>query len=48
MMEEYQSFVLGKLLYYLVKVRPDCANAIRDLAQYIMSSPGADLWKSME
>ena len=38
MLEEYRLLV-GKLLYYIVKVGPDCANAVRDLARD-MSSPG--------
>ena len=45
MLEEYRSLV-GKLLYYTVKVGPDCANAIRDLARH-MPSPGPEQWKAM-
>ena len=41
MLEEYRSLV-GKLLYYTVKVGPDCANAVRDLTRHIMSSPGEE------
>ena len=36
--ENYRSLV-GKLLFYIVKVEPDCANAGRDLARH-MSYPG--------
>ena len=46
MFEEFISLV-GKLLYYTVKVDPDCANAVRDLARH-MSKPGTDQWKAME
>ena len=46
MLEEYRSLV-GKLMYYVVKVAPDCANATRDLARY-MKNPGPEHWKAME
>ena len=45
MLEEYRSLV-GKLLYYTVKVGPDCANVARDLARH-MSNPGEEQWKAM-
>ena len=44
-LEEYRSLV-GKLLYYVVKVGPECGNDVRDLARY-MSNPGEDQWKAM-
>ena len=34
-------------MYYVVKVGPDCANAVRDLARH-MRNPGAEHWKAME
>ena len=46
MMEQYRSLV-GKILFYVVKVGPDCANATRDLARH-MSNPGEEQWKAME
>ena len=45
MIEEYRSLV-GKRLYYTVKVGLDCANAVRDLAHH-MSNPGEEQWKAM-
>ena len=38
--------MVGKLLYYVVKVGPECGNAVRDLARY-MSNPGEEQWKAM-
>ena len=46
MLDEFRS-LLGKLLYYTVKIGLDCANAVRDLARH-MSSPGVDQWRAME
>ena len=46
MLDEYRSLV-GKLMYYTVKVGPDCANAVRDLARH-MKTPGNQHWKAME
>ena len=46
MLDEYRSLV-GKLLFYVVKVAPDCANAVRDLARQ-MSNPGILHWKAMK
>ena len=43
--ENHRSLV-GKLLFYIVKVGPDCANAGRDLARH-MSNPGTEHWKAM-
>ena len=37
----------GKLLYYMTKVAPEMANAVRDLSSH-MSNPGAEHWKAME
>ena len=42
----YRSLV-GKLLYYMTKVAPEMANAVRDLSSH-MSNPGEDHWKSLE
>ena len=42
MLDEYRSLV-GKLLFYVVKVAPDCANVVRDLARH-MSNPGDPHW----
>ena len=41
----YRSLV-GKLLFYIVKVGPDCANDGRDLARH-MSNPEEEHWKAM-
>ena len=38
LLDEYRSLV-GKLLFYTIKVGPDCGNAVRDLACH-MSNPG--------
>ena len=46
MLDEYRSLV-GKLLVYVVKIAPDCANAVRDLARH-MANPGQLHWKAME
>ena len=46
MIDEYRSLV-GKLLYYTVKIGLDCANATRDLARH-MSNPGKAHWHAME
>ena len=46
MLDEYRSLV-GKLLFYVVKIAPDCANAVRDLARH-MANPGPLHWKAME
>ena len=43
--ENYRSLV-QKLLFYIVKVGPDCTNTGRDLARH-MSNPGAEHWKAM-
>ena len=43
--DNYRSLV-GKLLFYIVKVGPDCANAGRDLARH-MANPGPEHWKAM-
>ena len=45
MLEEYRSLV-GKLMYYTIKVGPDCANIARDLARH-MANPGKEQWKAM-
>ena len=45
MLDEYRSLV-GKILFYVVKIGPDCGNASRDLARH-MSNPGEEHWKSM-
>jgi len=44
--DNYRSLV-GKLLYFSVKVAPELSNATRDLAGH-MSNPGADHWKAAE
>ena len=46
MLDEYRSLV-GQIMFYMVKVGPDVANAARELAQH-MTNPGEDHWKSME
>ena len=43
--DNYRSLV-GKLLFYIVKVAPDCANVGRDLARH-MANPGTGHWKAM-
>jgi hypothetical protein len=44
--EKYRSLV-GKIMYYVVKIAPDCANAARELSQY-MAQPTAEHWRAME
>ena len=46
MLDEYRALV-GKLLFYTIKIGPDCANSVRDLAHH-MSNPGSMQWKAME
>ena len=46
MLDEYRSLV-GQIMFYMVKVGPDVANAARELAQH-MTNPNEDHWKSME
>ena len=45
MLDEYRSLV-GNILFYVVKIGPDCGNASRDLERH-MSNPGEEHWKSM-
>ena len=44
--DEYRSLT-GQILYYMVKIGPELANAARDLSTH-MSNPGEEHWKSME
>jgi hypothetical protein len=44
--EKYRSLV-GKIMYYVTKIAPDCANAARELSQY-MARPTLDHWKAVE
>jgi len=44
-MSEYRQHV-GRLLYAVTKVIPDCANAIRDLTCHL-STPGEEHWKAL-
>ena len=46
MLDKYRSLV-GQIMFYMVKVGPDVANAARELAQH-MTNPGVEHWKSME
>ena len=46
MLDEYRSLV-GQIMFYMVKVGPDVANAARELAQH-MTNPGEEHWNSME
>jgi hypothetical protein len=38
----------GKIMYYVVKIAPECVNAVRELSQYYMSKPTAEHWRAME
>jgi hypothetical protein len=44
--EKYRSLV-GKIMYYTTKIAPDCANAARELSQF-MARPTQEHWKAME
>ncbi len=46
MQPEYSSIV-GKILYFLKKVSPLCANAARKLSQHL-ENPGVDHWKAVQ
>jgi hypothetical protein len=46
MMEEYRS-IIGKVMYYVSKIAPECANAAHELAQH-MSNPGDEHWMALE
>ena len=43
---EYRKYV-GRILYAVTKVLPDCANAVRDLTCH-MTAPGEEQWKALE
>ena len=45
LLDKYRSF-LGRLMYYVVKLAPDCANAGRELSQF-MSNPNKTHWEAM-
>ena len=45
-MDQFRKYI-GKILYAVVKVIPDCANAIRDLTCH-MTAPGQEHWKALE
>jgi hypothetical protein len=45
-MEKYRSLV-GKSMYYATKIAPDCANAAKELSQY-MERPSQENWRAME
>jgi hypothetical protein len=44
--DEFRKYV-GRVLYAVLKVLPDCANAIRDLTCH-MTKPGKEHWKALE
>jgi hypothetical protein len=44
--EKYRSLV-GKIMYYVTKIAPECANVARELSQY-MAGPTQEHWKAME
>jgi len=46
MKDEYRSLT-GKIMYFVKKIRPEAANAARELASH-MDSPGEAHWKAME
>ena len=43
---EYRSMV-GKILYFVKKISPICANACRELSQHL-ENPGEAHWKAVE
>jgi hypothetical protein len=44
--EKYRSLV-GKIMFYMTKIAPDCANATRELSQF-MARPTQEHWKALE
>jgi hypothetical protein len=44
--KEYRSLV-GKILYFVKKISPVCANACRELSQHL-DNPGEDQWEALE
>ena len=44
-LDEYRSLV-DKLLYCVMKIDPDCTNAVRELSQH-MQSPGRSHWREL-
>ena len=45
-LDEYRSFI-GRILYYTIKITPECLNSVRELSQH-MSNPGKEHWDSMK
>ena len=45
-LDAYRSLV-GKVMYYMMKIGPDCANAAREVSQF-MSNPSNEHWRAME
>ncbi len=45
-LDAYRSIV-GKLIYYMTKIRPDLSNAVRDLSAHL-TNPGKEHWKALD
>jgi hypothetical protein len=39
--------IVGKIMYYTIKIAPEICNAVRELAGHL-SNPGEDHWKALE
>jgi hypothetical protein len=46
MLDAYRS-IIGKVMYYVTKISPECANPARELSQH-MSNPGEQHWIALE
>jgi len=45
--QDFYRSLVGKLLYYVIKIGVDCANAVRELSQHVIN-PGTEHWREMK